>query len=109
MNQLGRVALELRCISLEQSFKTFPRFRPIFSEKRNLGEVEAGVPKFRIGRERFLERGFGLIVLGLPHQDHAAKILRFGEIGLARVDAVEFLERLVVIGGAEFAERLVVH
>ena len=56
-----------------------------------------------------MERGFGLIVLGLPHQDHAAKILRFREIGLARVDAVEFLERLVVIGGAEFAERLVVH
>ena len=56
-----------------------------------------------------MQRRFGLVVFGLPHQDHAAQILRLGEVGLARVDRIEFFQRLRVIAGVEFPESLVVH
>ena len=109
LDQLRRVALQFRGAALEQAFKTFARFRPIFPEKRNLGEIETGVPEFRIGRQRFLQRDLGLVVLRLAHLDYAAQILRLGEVGLARIDRVQFLQGLIVIRGAEFAKRLVVH
>ena len=109
MDELRRIALEFGSISLEQSFKPLPRFRPVLPQKRNLSQVETGVPKFRIGRERLLQSGLRLIVFGLAHQDDAAQVLRLREVRLARIDRVEFLQRLRIIGGIEFAEGLVVH
>ena len=109
MDKLGGFALELGSISLEQSFKTLPRFRPLFPQKRNFREVETGVPEFRIGRERFLKRCLRLVVFGLAHQDDAAQILRLRQVRLACIDRIEFFQRLRVIGGIEFAEGLVVH
>jgi hypothetical protein len=74
LDELRGFALQFG-ISLEQSLESLPRFRPVLLQKRNLSQVETRVPKFRIGRERLLQRRFGLVVLGLPHQDHAAQIM----------------------------------
>ena len=109
MDELRRFALQLGRVSLEQSVETLPRFRPVFPQERDLSQVETRIPKFRIGRESLLQRHLGLIVFGLPHQDDTAQILRLSQIRLARIDRIEFLQRLRVVVGIEFAESLVVH
>ena len=91
LDELRRVAFEFSGVALKQGLETFPRFGPVLPQKRNLRQVEARIPKFRIGRERFLQRYFRLIVAGLAHQNNAAEILRFRQIGLPGIDRVELL------------------
>jgi len=59
---------------------------------RNFGEIETGVPEFRIGRQRFLQCDLGLVVLRLGAFGYAAQILRLGEVGLARIDSRPVLQ-----------------
>ena len=48
LNQLGGFSLQLGGIAREQFLETLPRFRPVFFQKRNLRQIETGIPKFRI-------------------------------------------------------------
>ena len=109
MDELRGVALQFSRVALKQGLETLPRLGPILPQKWNLRQIEARIPKFRIGRERLLQSRFGLIVTRLAHQNDAAQILRFRQVGLPGIDRIELLQGLGIIVGVKFAERLVVH
>ena len=91
LNELRRFTRQIRLAARKELFKPLARFRPIFFEKRNFRQVEARIPELRIDPSRLEQGCLRFVVDALPHQDHAAQILRWRELGLAGIDRVEFL------------------
>ncbi len=56
-----------------------------------------------------MQRGLGFVVDALAHHDHAAQILRFGEVRLTRVNRVEFFQRFRKIIRVEGSKSFVIH
>ena len=91
LDQLRSFLCEIGLTGRKQLLKALPRLGPIFFQKRDLRQIEAGIPKLRIDPCRLSEGSVGLIVVTLPHEDYAPKVLRRREIGLARINRVELL------------------
>ena len=109
LNKLRCVPLHIGLVAREELLKTTARFRPIFFQKRNLGEVKARIPKLRIDPRCFVQCCFRFVIDALSHQDNPAQILRFGQIRLPNVYFVELFQRLGKIIRFEISERFAVH
>ena len=75
LDELRRIALQLRNIIREQLLKTVARFHPIFFQEGNLRQIETRVPEFRIDAQGFVQSGFRFVVNSFPHQNDTAQIL----------------------------------
>ena len=109
LNKLRRVPLQIRHVAREKLLETTACFRPIFFQKRNLGQVKARIPKLRIDPHRFVQCCFRFVIDALSHQNHAAQILRFGQIRLPNIYFIELFQRLGKIIRVEISERFAVH